>query len=65
MKPEKHQIFGRMISMETPSSKLKILNKYATVNSLKKISEFHEDVYEESSEEFFSCYQEIFPPPST
>jgi hypothetical protein len=30
-----------------------------------KISEFQEDVYEDSSEEFFSCYQEISPPPST
>jgi hypothetical protein len=31
----------------------------------KKMSEFQEDVYEDSSEEFFSCYKEISPPPST
>ena len=28
----------------------------------KNISKFQEDVYEDSSKEFFSCYQEISPP---
>ena len=34
-------------------------------NFTKKISQIQEYVYEKSSKEFFSCYQEIHPPPST
>jgi hypothetical protein len=43
--------------------KTQYLKEICPCDFIEKISEFQEDIYEDSSEKFFSCYQEIYPPP--
>jgi hypothetical protein len=62
IEPKNHPRFGRMISLVTPSSKLKILKK-CPGDFTENIPEFQEDQYEDSSKEFLSCYEDIFPSP--
>jgi hypothetical protein len=45
--------------------KTQYLKEICPCDFIEKISEFQKDIYEDSSEEFFSCYHEISPPPST